>query len=260
MNPASNDTFVVVAMMIGLCVGSFLNVVIWRVPRGQSVVRPGSRCVQCERMLTWRANIPVLSWVALRGRARCCGGPIPLRYPLVELACAALFGIVAWRCTPWTVPAYAAAAAGLLALAVIDIEHHRLPDRVLLPTAGLTILALGAEAAALGALAPLASALLGAGIGLAAIGAIHVAKPDGMGFGDVKLAALCGLVLGRQGAGYVGVGLFGAFVAGAVLGVGLLAAGAGRRTQLPFGPFLGASALGVALFGGPIVEALARLV
>lgn len=255
-----NDTFVVVAVVLGLCVGSFLNVVIWRVPQGLSVLRPGSRCVHCEAALSWSDNVPLLSWVALRGRCRRCGGPIAPRYPLVEASCAALFGIIAWRCAPWTVPAYAAAAAGLLALSVIDLEHRRLPDRVLGPSAALTVAALGAEALARRDAAPLLSAVVGAAIGLAAIGAIHVAKPDGMGFGDVKLAALCGLILGRQGAGFVGVGLFGAFVAGAVVGVALLAGGAGRRTHLPFGPFLGGSALAVALFGAPLVHALGRLV
>ncbi|MGD9755379.1 MAG: A24 family peptidase, partial [Acidimicrobiia bacterium] len=130
-------------MLVGLCVGSFLNVVIWRVPQGMSVVRPGSQCPRCGASLHWRWNVPVLSWVALRGRARCCGAPISVRYPLVEAACGALLATVAWRCDPALVPAYGAAAAGLLALGVIDLEHRRLPDRVLFPTALLTAAGFG---------------------------------------------------------------------------------------------------------------------
>lgn len=259
MRPVDNDLFVVVLMLVGLCVGSFLNVVIWRVPQGMSVVRPGSQCPRCGASLHWRWNVPVLSWVVLRGRARCCGAPISVRYPLVEAACGALLATVAWRCDPALVPAYGAAAAGLLALGVIDLEHRRLPDRVLFPTALLTAAGFGAVAVSSGRTSELLGAVLGTVIGLLAIGLIHVAQPAGMGFGDVKLAGLCGLLLGWQGALYVPVGLFAAFVAGAVVGLVLLARGAGRRTVLPFGPFLGAAALSVALFGSPLVDAVHRL-
>lgn len=243
---------------LGLCIGSFLNVVIWRIPQGLSVSQPPSYCPQCERRIRARHNVPVLSWVLLRARCASCGVRIPLRYPLVEVGCGALFAVVAATRHGWELAPYSVAAAGMLALSVIDLDHRRLPDRVQGPTSALC---LGAFAIAVifgGAPgSQLARAGLGAAIGFGSLGLVHLIQPAGMGFGDVKLAGLCGLILGWRGLGYLPVGLFGAFLTGAVVGVAVLVLGsAGRKTAIPFGPFLCGSALAVALVGDPVVNAL----
>ena len=170
-----------------------------------------------------------------------------------------LFAAVALtRDGPDLVP-YCIAAGGMLALSLIDLEHYRLPDPVLLPTFGMTLLGFAVVALVDHRGGPLGSALGGAAIGLAVLGLIHVAQPKGMGFGDVKLAALCGLVLGWRGYGFVPVGLFTAFLLGAVVGVALMATGVvGRRARIPFGPFLCVASLATALWGGPLVSGLAR--
>jgi leader peptidase (prepilin peptidase)/N-methyltransferase len=177
---------------------------------------------------------------------------------LVETASGALCALVAVARPGWEVVPYALAALGMLALSVIDIEHHRLPDRLLGPTAALTAAAFAVGALLTGEGGALGRALVGGGIGLFALGLLHVAQPNGMGFGDVKLAGLCGLVLGWRGFGFVAIGLFGAFVLGAVVGVALMAGRrAERRSHIAFGPFLCTSALAVALAGGPLVTATA---
>src|SRR3712207_6512907 len=114
----------VLCAVAGLAVGSFLNVVVWRVPRGESVVRPPSACPTCGHPVRPRDNVPVLSWLLLRGRCRDCGTRIAGRYPAVELATAALFALVAWHVEPWAVPAFAYLAAIAVALALIDLETH----------------------------------------------------------------------------------------------------------------------------------------
>jgi leader peptidase (prepilin peptidase)/N-methyltransferase len=248
------------AAVVGACIGSFLNVVIWRVPQGQSVSRPRSHCPGCRQPLRWWQNVPLASWLALRGRCHGCRMTISVRYPLVELAAAALCGWVAAARPGWELAPFALAALGMLALSVVDVEHHRLPDRVLGPTLALTFAGFAVAAAVTGEAGQLGRAVLGAGVGVAALGLVHVAQPQGMGFGDVKLAGLCGLLLGWRGLGFVAIGLFGAFVLGAVVGLGLMASGrVGRRARIPFGPFLCASALGVAVAGGPLVSAAATL-
>ncbi|MFN0025773.1 MAG: prepilin peptidase [Acidimicrobiales bacterium] len=259
---AEPSTLILLAWLglLGLCIGSFLNVVIWRVPQGMSLSRPPSHCPACGQPLRPWHNVPLLSWLALRGRCAHCATPIPVRYPLVEVGCAALFVLVGLTRSGWELAPYAIASAGMLALSIIDLEHFRLPDRVLGPTlaltlAGFCVAAVGSDAVGS---APLLRALVGAAAATALLGAIHLVQPAGMGFGDVKLAALCGLVLGWRGLGYVPVGLFAAFLLGAVVGVAVLAAGRGRgrKTAIPFGPFLCGAALGVALVGDPLVEAV----
>lgn len=246
------------AGLLGLAVGSFLNVVVWRVPRGESVVAPPSSCPRCGHRIRYRDNVPVLSWVVLRGRCRDCGEPITWRYPLVELATAVAFAaVVAWLGTSWAVPAYWYLATLTLALTLIDLDVRRLPDALVLPAypAGAALLALatwGPGSPAVGD--DFVRALLGA---LAMGGAyllIFLVHPSGMGLGDVKLAGVLGLYLGWLGWGPLVVGWFAAFLLGGVVAIGLMAAGrAGRRTALPFGPWMLAGAW-VGLVAGPSVS------
>jgi leader peptidase (prepilin peptidase)/N-methyltransferase len=272
------------AALLGLAVGSFLNVVVYRLPRGESVVRPRSRCPRCERPLPFWENVPVLSWLWLRGRCRGCGGAISWRYPAVELATAALFAAIAWRhgLSPMT-PVWFAFAAALLAAALIDFDHRIIPDEISLGGLALALVAVpGAEALAglpfgARALRALAGALLGGG-SLWLVGFAHArvsqalgrrfphwpgegeAPPrpgsldwwtwfPGIGFGDVKLLALIGAVLGPAG-------VLEAILAAACLGLALGLAGGlwRRRFDVPFGfgPALAAGALAVLLAPGPL--------
>ena len=231
------------ACALGLLIGSFLNVVIWRVPRGRSIVSPPSACPSCGHPVRRRDNVPVLSWLVLRGRCRDCAEPISVRYPLVEAGTALLFvGVAARFGTGWELPAYLYLAAIGLALALIDIDVHRLPNALVLPSypvlAGLLTLASanpggGADWAALGR-AALAGAVLFAFYGL-----LVVVYPRGMGLGDVKLAGVLGLALGWLGWGSLLVGAFAAFLIGGVFSIVLLATGrANRKTAIPFGPWM----------------------
>lgn len=243
--------------LLGLLIGSFLNVVIARVPAGGSVVHPPSHCPECGRTLTWSENIPIVSWVVQRGRCRGCATAISVRYPIVEAACALLFAAVAAR-IGWHVDlaAHLVAVAGLLALAVIDLDTKRLPDKVLGPTTAATALLLGLAALVDDRWGDLGRSALGALLGFGILLLIHLAKPAGMGFGDVKLAFLCGLLLGWHGLADVAIGLYGGFVLGAVVGVALIAAKrASFGRAIPFGPFLAAGTVGMVLFGEPLADA-----
>src|ERR1700712_4336651 len=128
----------VLCAVVGLAIGSFLNVVIWRVPRGESVVRPGSHCPSCDHPVRPYDDIPVVSWLLLRGRCRDCGEPISARYPLVEAGTSALFVVIAVHFGfSWALPAYLYLAAIGVALAMIDIDVHRLPNKIVLPSYGV---------------------------------------------------------------------------------------------------------------------------
>lgn len=250
-------TFVaVVCGVLGLAVGSFLNVVIWRVPRKESVVAPRSACPSCATPIRAVDNVPVVSWILLRGRCRACGARISVRYPLVELACAALFaGVGARFAASWALPAYLVLGAALLALSTIDLEHYVLPNRVVYPLAVAMPVLLGIASIAEGDLGAWVRALLG---GLASFGVLlvlHVISPRGMGLGDVKLAFVLGVALGWLGWGQVGFGLVLGFLYGACVGVLLMALRLrGRKDPVPFGPFLAAGALTMVLWGRPILD------
>ena len=249
---------VVGCALLGLVVGSFLNVVVARVPRGQSVVRPGSRCPHCSAPVRPRDNVPVLSWLLLRGRCRDCGAGIAVRYPLVEVATAVLFAALALRFGPDpALPAFLVLGAVGLALALIDVAVHRLPDVLTLPSYGVGLLLLTA-AVLLGDAG--AGALGRAVAGMAAYYAVYfalvLAYPRGMGFGDVKLAGVLGLHAAWLGWGPWAVALAGGFLLGGLWAVGLLLAGrAGRRTAIPYGPFMLAAALVAVLAGEPLAGA-----
>lgn len=246
--------------LLGLAVGSFLNVVAWRVPRGESVVSPPSACPACRAPVRPRDNVPVAGWVLLRGRCRDCAAPISARYPLVEAVCGALFAVLALRFGADPVlPAYLYLAAVGLALALIDLDTRRLPDVLTLPSyvvvAGL--LALGA---ALGSdSGDLVRALLGGAAMYAVYFALCFAYPAGMGFGDVKLSGVLGLYTAWLGWGAWVVGVFTGFLLGALFGVALIAARrGGRKTAVPFGPFMLLGVLVAILAGPELAQAYVR--
>lgn len=240
------------AGLLGLAVGSFANVVAYRLPAGVSLLRP-SRCPGCDKPIREWQNIPVVSWLALRGRCASCGWRIPSRYALVEAITGATFAALAWFVPVvlgvsgaagvfvWIAFSWFAAASAVLVL--IDRDTKTLPDVIVLPSYLVALILLtiscvfGADW----------WALLRALIGMAAMYAVYwlirAIRPDGMGGGDVKLAGLAGLYLGWLGWGSLGVGWLAAFVLGGGVGIALLLRGkADRSSAIAFGPWLVAGA------------------
>ena len=236
-----------VTAAFGLLIGSFLNVVAWRLPRRESLVSPRSACPQCGTAVRAYDNVPVLSWLLLRARCRDCGGRISARYPVVELVTAVLFAaVVAVKGVDADAALGLALVTLLVPVALIDYEHRIIPNRLLLPGAviGLVILAIMDA----GALPEHLVAAVAAG-GFLLVAAL--AYPSGMGMGDVKLAAVLGLFLGRA----VAPALLIALLVGVVVGIVVMArvgAREGRKTAVPFGPFLAVGGLG-GLFAGPAI-------
>lgn len=243
---------VVVAVPFGLAIGSFLTVVVHRVPAGESVVAPRSRCPSCGTQITARDNVPVISWLLLRGRCRSCGARIPARYPLIELGTAVLFGLAAARFENVWLAILAALFLGLLlALSLIDLEHRILPNRIVYPSLiGFPAYVLVARVA--GAPVGLVDALIGFLAYGGAMLLIAVVSPKGMGMGDVKLSALIGLVVGAVDLPSVAVAAGLAVLLGGIGAVAALAMGKGRKSAVPFGPFLAAGAA-LAVFWGPAI-------
>lgn len=258
--------------VFGAFIGSFLNVVIYRVPQKLSVVSPGSACPSCgARIAPWQ-NLPVISWLALRGRCASCSARIAVRYPLVELGTALLFGAVTWWWAATIVLSSSSSvpqlgtiemlgavlfliallylAAISIALVFIDLEHHLLPNSIVLPSYIVCAVLLVASGMIMGNF----TALLGAVIGCAALFTFYFVlafiSPRSMGMGDVKLAGIMGIFLGFQGWGALIVGGFGAFLIGGLFSIVLLALRkAGRKSQIPFGPWMLLSAW-VGIFWG----------
>jgi leader peptidase (prepilin peptidase)/N-methyltransferase len=250
-------TFAAFCGIFGLLIGSFLNVVIWRVPRGESIVRPPSHCPSCGTEIAPRDNIPVLSWLLLRGRCRHCGNHISARYPLVELTTGVLFSVMALKFGVHFVSiAFIYLAAIGVALTLIDLDHHRLPDVLTLPSYPIGVALLGLAALLHDGHTPFVRGLLGMVVLFALYAVLWLVYPGGMGLGDVKLAGVLGLYLGWVSWGSLAVGAFAAFVLGGLVGIGLiLFAGGGRKTRVPFGPFMMLGAL-VGIFAGhPIAHA-----
>ncbi len=253
--------------LMGLAVGSVLNVVIHRVPLGLSVVRPASACPGCGSEISARDNVPVLSWVLLRGRCRSCNTAISARYPLVEFVTGVLFVAVAVRFAPSAADGAAGLVADIVtgvafvylmaisvALAAIDLDVRRLPNAIVLPAYVVGVVLLGSAALVRGDLAAAGWAAAGAGISFAFYLTLALIKSGGMGMGDVKLAGVLGLFLGFLGPAVLCVGLFAAFLLGGVFGVVIMLTRSGsRRTAIPFGPWMLAGAW-IAVFWG---EALA---
>lgn len=240
--------------LVGLVVGSFLNVVIHRVPAGLSVVSPPSACPGCASPVAPRDNIPVVSWLLLRGRCRGCGMRIAWRYPAVEALTAALsVGLAVRFGGSWTLPAELVLVWGLVALAFVDAERMLLPKRIVWPTGALLLAGLVLAAALHGQWHRLGVAALTAAVSGLAFLAIHTAVPRGMGFGDVRLAPVIGLGLGWLGWQAAFVGFLLANLAGAGVGIALVAARRhARGTPIPFGVFLAVGAYLGLLVGGSI--------
>jgi leader peptidase (prepilin peptidase)/N-methyltransferase len=241
----------------GLMMGSFLNVVVWRVPRGESIVRPPSHCPSCDRPVRPYDNIPVVSWLALRGRCRDCNARISVRYPLVELTTGLVWFVLALRFgSDAVLPAFLYAGAVGVALALIDLDVKRLPDKIVLPSYVAVLGLLAIPAVAHGDWRAYLRALLGMAALYGFYFALAFVSPRSMGFGDVKLAGVLGLLLGWLGWGQLVVGAFFGFLLGGLVGVALLLARrAGRRTAIPFGPFMLAGALVAVLYGHNIAHA-----
>jgi leader peptidase (prepilin peptidase)/N-methyltransferase len=231
---------IALAGLIGLLVGSFLNVIAHRVPDGLSVVRPPSRCPKCGSEIRRRDNIPVLSWILLRGRCRDCSDPISVRYPIVELATAVLFAATAVVIgESWVLPAYLWFAALTLVLSLVDIDHKRLPNRILYPgtVVGGVLLAVGATAD--GDLSSLWRGLAGGFAYFAVLLLVALLARGGFGMGDVKLAFVLGLFAAFRSWETLFVAVFGAFVLGGLASVLLLLlTKASRKDAIPFGPWL----------------------
>lgn len=240
--------------LLGLLVGSFLNVVVHRVPRSESLLRPPSHCPHCATPIRAWHNVPVVSWLLLRGRCAACDAWISVRYPMVELGTAALFVAVAARLGfDALLPAYLYLAAVTVVLGLIDLDVKRLPNAIVLPSYVVGALLLVPAGAAHHDWA-------GVVRGLVAMAALFVfyfvlaaVYPGGMGFGDVKLAGLLGLYLGSLGWSSVFVGTFAGFLLGGVVGAGLMVTRrATRKSTIPFGPFMLAGAMLAFFAAGPI--------
>ncbi len=258
---------VVFAGLLGVVIGSFLNVVVSRVPAGVPLTRE-SRCPHCDARVRPSRNIPIVSWFALGGRCESCRTPISVRYPLVELGTGLAFAGVTWfflAATPYPVAVSAGATLAIIAylyfaaisvvLTLIDLDTHRLPNAIVLPSYVVAGALLTASALIDGD----GDALVRAAVGLAALYAFYfllrLVSPRGMGGGDVKLAGVVGMYLGWLGWGPLVVGSFAAFVLGGVFGLVLLALRrAGRKTAIPFGPWMIAGAW-TGIFAG---EAIAQ--
>ena len=243
--------------VVGVVLGSFLNVVVHRVPRGESVVSPPSACPGCGTPIRPRDNVPVLSWLLLRARCRDCGEPISARYPLVELGTGVLFAVMGLRfgLDP-VLPAYLYLAAVGLALALIDLDTRRLPDVLTLPSYPVAAVLLGGAAFVQRDAGPVLGAALGGAAMYALYFALWFAYPGGMGFGDVKLAGVLGMYTGWLGAGAWAVGLFLGFFLGGAFGIALIVAKrGGRKTAVPFGPFMLLGALVAVLLGAQLARA-----
>ncbi|MCZ7530931.1 MAG: prepilin peptidase [Acidimicrobiia bacterium] len=245
-----------VCALFGLAVGSFLNVVIWRVPRHESIVHPPSHCPSCDTPIRPYDNIPVVSWLLLRGRCRDCGAGIAPRYPLVEAGTALAFGMVGARFDlTWALPGYLVFTAGIIALSVIDLDTFLLPNRIVYPLAVVSIPLVGLAAAGDGGWSAFGRALAGGAALFGLLLVIHLISPRGMGFGDVKLAFILGIWTGYLGWGEVIVGIFWSFAAGAVIGVGLMVfSGRGRKDPVPFGPFLALGSFAAVIFGRAFLD------
>jgi leader peptidase (prepilin peptidase) / N-methyltransferase len=237
------------AAVFGAIIGSFLNVVAHRLPRGESLVFPASHCTSCDTPIKPYDNVPVLGWLLLRGRCRSCRAPISARYPIVEALTAALaVTVIVVADTPRAAALGLALVAILVPIALIDLDHRIIPNKLTAAGAVMAI-ALGLALGPAGVPEQLIAGAAAAGFLLAFV----LAYPRGMGMGDVKLAGVLGLFLGRS----VAVAILVAVLAGTIAGVAVMArlgVKRGRKTAVPFGPFLALGGIVALLVGSPIVH------
>ena len=265
-DPVIGWTLVVLAGVLGLLIGSFLNVVVWRLPRGESLSHPGSHCPRCDHAIRWWDNLPVLSWLLLRGKCRDCGEPISKRYPAVEAFTGLFFAGIAWWALAGglrleSAPALILATVAFLyfgaistALTLIDLDVHKLPNKIVYPAYVVGVVLLGAASVIEGDFGQLLRMVIGGVVLLAAYLLMVIVYPPGMGLGDVKLAGVVGLFLAWLGWGELAVGAFGAFVLGGVFSLVLiLLKKVTRKSGVPFGPWMLAGAW-VGTFAGGIIS------
>jgi leader peptidase (prepilin peptidase)/N-methyltransferase len=249
---------VVTAGIAGLFFGSFASLAAHRIPKRETIVRGRSRCPNCGATITAKENIPLVSFIVQRGRCRHCGAGISFRYPVIEVVTGALFALAAWKFDySLETLVYLAFFWALVVLSAIDLEHRLLPNRVVYPA---FVIGWGALAAVALADADV-DRLLDAALGMVIFGGfffvVALVFPAGMGGGDVKLAFVLGTFLGYLGApGLVVVGMFLSFLLGALFGVGLMALQkGGRKTMVPFGPFLALGTVITVFVGQSILDA-----
>jgi leader peptidase (prepilin peptidase)/N-methyltransferase len=247
---------VVAAFSMGAVLGSFSNVVVYRLPRSRSLVSPGSSCPECGAPIAWYDNIPVISFLILRGKCRKCGAPISIRYPIVELIAAASWGLVGWRFgLTAALPAYLVFVTVLVILSFIDLEHRRLPNLVLGPAAVTGIVLLLIATLVEGDWSSFRDAAFGAAIYGLPLLVIGLLFPSGMGGGDIKLAGYLGLHLGWLSLLHVVVGVMLGFILGGITGIALMASGKkGRKDPIPFGPFMALGSLISVLAGSALIR------
>ena len=237
--------------LVGLVIGSFLNVCIYRLPRDQSVVWPASRCTACGREISWYENIPVLSWAALRGRCRTCGESISLMYPLIELLMAGVFVATYAVFGPaWLFAIRAVFGAAMIVLLVIDLQHQILPNEITLP--GIVVGLAASVVAEPGWRDALIGAAAGGGVlWLVAWGYERLRHQEGLGFGDVKMLAMIGAFLGWKLMllTLVGASLLGSLTAGVLMAAGR----ADWQSKLPLGTFLAIAAVPAAVVGHVVI-------
>ena len=242
----------ITATLFGAAIGSFLNVVIYRLPIGRSVMYPPSACPTCRRALLWYENIPIVSWLALRGRCRTCATPIGVQYPIVEALTAALFGTAMWYYGPGALLASRLVfGCSLIALFAIDLEHHLLPNAITLP--GIVVGFVFSFFTEPGWLSSLVGIVVGGGVLFGVAEAyFRVRKEEGLGMGDVKMLAMVGAFLGWK---LALVTLMMASIAGSVVGVALIVTKrGGMKYALPFGTFLALGAAAAATVGQPLLD------
>ena len=236
------------ALVVGLVIGSFLNVCIWRIPRGESLVTPSSHCPSCGRSISIYDNIPIVSFIGLRGRCRHCRLPISVRYPVVELINGVGYALLIWRYgSQWHTLVYALLFSALVVITFIDIDHQIIPDRITLPGMVLGLMA-AAWVLPHGFWDASAGLLLGGGL----FYLIAILSRGGMGGGDIKMIAMVGAFLGWKA---VLLTIFLGALTGSLMGLFLiLFHGKNRKTPVPFGPFLSLGGWVSIFFGQEIIQ------
>ena len=240
------------AAAFGLIIGSFLNVCIFRIPEGLSIVRPASRCRTCGHALAWFENIPVVSFVALGGRCRLCGESISFQYALVELVTAAVFAAAVCRFQPgWLLASRLILASAMIVLFVIDLEHRILPNSITLP--GIVAGVLFSLVTEPGWISSLIGLVAGGGALMAISEAYYrVRHEQGLGMGDVKMLAMIGAFVGWP---LMLLTLVLSSLLGSVVGIAMIAARRGDlKYALPFGSFLAVATIAAILLGDPIIR------